>query len=195
MDTVRYYLALIIVVSVPPVLAFWCVAHTLTAVWRRVGPGVAYAVLLSFVLVLGWGGVLVREVLMGRDLGTHPYLLVLGLLIYLISIIPEIQTRKHLKLKTLVGLPEVAPDRMESKLLKEGIYGRVRHPRYASTMVGMIGFALLTNYSGVYVVVALTLPGLYLITVLEERELLVRFGEEYRHYQEEVPRFIPRLTS
>ena len=36
----------------------------------------------------------------------------------------------------------------------------------------MIGLALLTNYSGVYVVVALTLPGLYLITVLEERELL-----------------------
>ena len=71
----------------------------------------------------------------------------------------------------------------------------VRHPRYASAMVGMIGSALLTNHSGVYVVVALILPGLYLITVLEERELLVGFGDEYRNYQEEVPRFIPRLTS
>ena len=61
-------------------------------------------------------------------------------------------------------------------------------------MVGMIGSALLTNHSGVYVVVALILSGLYLITVLEERELLVRFGDEHRHYQEEVPRLIPRLT-
>jgi protein-S-isoprenylcysteine O-methyltransferase Ste14 len=95
----------------------------------------------------------------------------------------------------LLWWPELAQKGMESKLLKEGIYGRVRHPRYVSTMVGMIGFALFTNYSGAYVVVALTLPGLYLITILEERELLVRFGEEYRHYQEEVPRLIPRLTS
>ena len=172
MVTVRHYLALIMVVSVPPILVFWCAVHTLAAVWRRVGPWVAYAVLLGIVLVLGWGGFLVREVLMGRDLGTHSLPLVLGLLLYLSSIIPEIQIRKYLTLKTLMRLTELAPDRMESKLLKEGIYGRVRHPRYASRMMGMIGFALLTNYSGVYVVVALTLPGLYLITVLEERELL-----------------------
>ena len=32
----------------------------------------------------------------------------------------------------------------------------------------------------------------YLITVLEEHELIERFGEEYRRYQREVPRLIPR---
>jgi protein-S-isoprenylcysteine O-methyltransferase Ste14 len=118
-----------------------------------------------------------RGVVMGRDLGTHPLPLVLEFLLYLSSIIPEVQIRKYLKLKTLLGWSELAPGRTESLLLTEGIYGRVRHPRYASTMVGMIGFALIINYSVVYAVVALTLPGLYLITVLEERELLVRFGE------------------
>ena len=195
MDTVRYYLALLMVVLVPPLVVFWCAVHPLAAVWRRVGPWIAYSVLLGIVLVLSWGCFLLREVLMGRDLGTHLLPLVLGLSLYLISIPLEIQIRKYWTLKTLIGWPELAPNGMESKLLKEGIYGRVRHPRYVSTMVGMIGFALLTNYSGVYVVVALTLPGLYLITVVEERELLIRFGEEYRHYQEELPRLIPRLTS
>ena len=193
MDTVRYYLALLMVVLVPPIVVFWCAVHPLAAVWRRVGPWIAYSVLLGIVLVLSWGCFLLREVLMGRDLGTHLVPLVLGLSLYLISKPLEIQIRKYLILKILIGWPELAPNGMESKLLKEGIYGRVRHPRYVSTMVGMIGFALLTNYSGVYVVVALTLPGLYLITVVEERELLIRFGEEYRHYQEELPRLIPRL--
>ena len=195
MDTVRYYLALLLVVLVPPIVVFWCAVHPLAAVWRWVGPWAAYSVLLGIVFVLGWGCFLLREVLTGRDLGTHLLPLVLGFSLYLISIPLEIQIRKYLTLKTLVWWQELAPNGMESKLLKEGIYGRVRHPRYVSTMVGMVGFALLTNYSGVYVVVALTLPGLYLITILEERELLVRFGEEYRRYQEEVPRLIPRLTS
>ena len=146
MDTVRYYLAVLLVVLVPPIMAFWCVVHPLAAVWRRVGSWVAYFVLLGIVCVLGWGFFLLREVLMGRDLGIHPLPLVLGLLLYLISIPPEIQIRKYLTLKTLVGWPELAPNRMESKLVKEGIYRRVRHPRYARMMVGMIGFALLTNY-------------------------------------------------
>ena len=195
MDTVRYYLALLLVVLVPPIVVFWCAVHPLAAVWRRVGPWIAYSLLLGIVFILGWGCFLLREVLTGRDLGTHLLPLVLGLSFYLISISLEIHIRKYLTLKMLLWWPELAPNGIESKLLKEGIYRRVRHPRYVSTMVGMIGFALFTSYSGVYVVVALTLPGFYLITILEERELLVRFGEEYRHYQEEVPRLIPRLTA
>jgi len=35
-------------------------------------------------------------------------------------------------------------------------------------------------------------PG-YLLLVLEERELLDRFGDAYREYQRDVPRLIPRL--
>jgi protein-S-isoprenylcysteine O-methyltransferase Ste14 len=193
MTTVRFYLAVILVVSVPPVVAFWCAAHTMVALWRRVGPWVAYSVLLAMVFALGWGCFLIRGVLMGRDLGTHALPIVFGLLLYGVSVVPEIQIRKYLTLPTLVGYPELAPERAESKLLTEGIYARVRHPRYSSTLVGMTGFALLTNYSGVYLVVALTLPAIYLITILEERELLVRFGDEYRRYQEEVPRFLPRV--
>ena len=195
MDTVRSYLAMLLVVLVPPIMVFWCVIHPLAAVWRRVGPWVAYFALLGIVCVLGWGFSLLREVLVGRDLGTHRLPLVWGLLLFLISISHEIQIRKYLTLNMLVWWPQLASNRMESKLLQEGICGRMCYPRYASAMVGMIGSAVLTNHSGVYVVVALILSGLYLITVLEERELLVRFGDEYRHYREEVPRLTPRLTS
>ena len=38
----------------------------------------------------------------------------------------------------------------------------------------------------------LLVPLGYLVFVFEERELIDRFGEEYRKYQREVPPFIPR---
>jgi protein-S-isoprenylcysteine O-methyltransferase Ste14 len=54
------------------------------------------------------------------------------------------------------------------------------------------------NYLGVYILFVSAFPLLYLITALEEHELIDRFGEEYRRYQRyqryqrEVPRVIPR---
>jgi protein-S-isoprenylcysteine O-methyltransferase Ste14 len=42
------------------------------------------------------------------------------------------------------------------------------------------------------VLFAAALPVFYAITVLEERELVDRFGERYRRYQREVPRLVPR---
>ena len=61
--------------------------------------------------------------------------------------------------------------------------------------IGTLAWALFVNYVGVYVLAILTLPGLYLVAVLEERELLERFGDEYARYRERVPRFVPRLGT
>jgi len=33
---------------------------------------------------------------------------------------------------------------------------------------------------------------IYLLAIIEERELLERFGGDYRRYMERVPRFVPR---
>ena len=57
----------------------------------------------------------------------------------------------------------------------------------------MLANALVVNYLGVYVLLmAIVAPG-YVMLVLEERELLDRFGDAYREYQRDVPRLIPRL--
>jgi protein-S-isoprenylcysteine O-methyltransferase Ste14 len=58
--------------------------------------------------------------------------------------------------------------------------------------VSVIANTLFINYTGMYILVLLLAPVGYLMIVLEERELIERFGDEYRKYQREVPRLIPR---
>jgi protein-S-isoprenylcysteine O-methyltransferase Ste14 len=60
-------------------------------------------------------------------------------------------------------------------------------------MLGFLGWSLFANYQAVYALLLLSVPVINLVAILEERELLDRFGEEYASYRERVPRFIPRL--
>ena len=195
MDTARYWLGVVLVIALPPALLYWLLAHTLTSFWRRLGARWTLTILLSGIAVGMWRMWLVRDWALGADLGTKTPLIALAVLLYLISIYLETRVRKHLKIKTLVGIPEFSGDDHKGRVLSEGIYGRVRHPRYVSVIIGSLGWALFSNYVGVYIVVALTVPGLYLVAVLEERELMERFSDEYARYREKVPRFVPRLGA
>jgi len=74
---------------------------------------------------------------------------------------------------TLVGVTELSRTGHETgKLLREGIYTRLRHPRYASAALGLIGNALLINYLGLNILFLLLIPlGVWLLA-LEERDWL-----------------------
>ena len=96
-----------------------------------------------------------------------------------------------LSLRTLVGAPELNAE-SRGVLLRDGIFARVRHPRYLGASLGLAATALFANHLGTYLLLAVFLPGIYVVTVLEERELVARFGDAYREYQRRVPRFLPR---
>ena len=102
---------------------------------------------------------------------------------------------KHLTTRILVGVPELQADGKGGKLLTEGPYAVMRHPRYAEIVLGTVGFVLLANWSGPYLIIAGAILGLHGVVLLEERELAERFGEEYDAYRGRVPRYIPRLGS
>jgi protein-S-isoprenylcysteine O-methyltransferase Ste14 len=68
----------------------------------------------------------------------------------------------------------------------------VRHPRYLSAGIGVVANALVINYAGMYALILLLFPAGFVMLVFEERELVDRFGEEYRQYQRDVPQIIPR---
>jgi protein-S-isoprenylcysteine O-methyltransferase Ste14 len=105
----------------------------------------------------------------------------------------DFQYRKQLSIATLVGITELSPiGQQKGRLPREGIYGVVRHPRYLSAGIAVIANAMLINYAGLYISMLSLVPVGHWMIVLEERELMERFGDEYRKYQREVPRLIPR---
>lgn len=195
MDTLRHLLATVLVVSIPPAMIFWLVGHQTVALLRKLGLLRSYALLSGVVLLSVLPLVRFRALLVGADLGRSQALAGLGVVLWIGSIYLEVKCRKHLTLKTLVGVPEFRNETLGEPLLTEGIYGSVRHPRYVSVIVGVFGAALWANYSGAYILAALTVPALYWITILEERELLDRYGSAYRAYRSQVPRFIPNRQS
>ena len=100
---------------------------------------------------------------------------------------------RHVTIKVLIGLPELAPERHPGRLVTGGLYARIRHPRYVQFLLGLLGYALFADYLAAYIVVALWIPGIWAIAVLEERELRDRFGEQYEEYCRRVRRFVPRF--
>ena len=64
--------------------------------------------------------------------------------------------------------------------------------RNLGVMLGGTGLACIANYQATWVLMAALVPVVYLLTMIEERELRVRFGEQYARYAAQVPRIIPR---
>jgi protein-S-isoprenylcysteine O-methyltransferase Ste14 len=193
-DRVRYALAVLCVITLPPGVLFWFVIHPWARWWRRLGPVRTYLIVLPGVLALGVLLLRIRVWLVGADLGMNWSLIVIGVVLYGVSTWIALQHWRHLSIATMIGIPEVSPTgQRNDKLLKEGIYRVVRHPRYLSAGIAVIAVALFVDYLGVYLLILLLCPVGYVMLVLEERELLDRFGEEYRQYQREVPQLLPYL--
>jgi protein-S-isoprenylcysteine O-methyltransferase Ste14 len=137
----------------------------------------------------------VRGPLLGRDLGSNWSRIGLGAILFVplawLGFAYGLRMN-HLNLPTRMGVPELSSTQTPQTLVRDGLYGIVRHPIYLSAILMGISYALIVNYVGTYVLFAAALPVFYAITVLEERELVDRFGESYRRYQQEVPRLMPR---
>jgi protein-S-isoprenylcysteine O-methyltransferase Ste14 len=175
-------------------MLFWFLIHPWARRWRRLGPARTYLIVL--LVVIGLGAVLYRfrGPLLGEDLGTNWILIGIAGVFYAITMWFEFQYWRQISIATLIGVTELSrTGNATGKLLRYGIYARLRHPRYASAGLGVIGNVLLINYVGLYILLPLVIPmGLWLLA-LEERELVERFGDAYRQYQREVPQLIPRL--
>jgi protein-S-isoprenylcysteine O-methyltransferase Ste14 len=192
-DRVRYFIGIGSLIVLPPALLFWLVIHPWARWWRRLGLIRTYFIVVSVSVAFGALLFRFREPLLGTNLGTNWTLVAVALVLYGGVTWLEFQYWRHLSIATLVGITELSPSgQQKGRLLQEGIYGVVRHPRYLSAGVSVIANALFINYAGLYILVLLLVPVGYLMIVLEERELIERFGEEYRKYQRGVPRLIPR---
>lgn len=190
-DHIRYSIGAPIVILAPLGLLYWSIIHLWARRWRKWGPSRTYLIVVPGLAALGVLLFQVRKYLLGADLGTNWRLIGVGLVLWLPMIWLERQYWRQLSISTIVGIPELS-QQTEGKLVRDGIYGVVRHPRFTSASIGLIVNSLVANYAGVYILVLFALPSGFLMLALEERELVDRFGNAYREYQREVPQLLPR---
>ena len=189
---VRRVIGVMMVISLPPAILYWFIVHPFIGFWRRAGLWATYIFLTVFYIGSAAGLFLIRDTLLGRDLGTSLPLALVALPLFVTAILISRKRKKYLTFRHLAGVPEIAPEKHGTGLLREGIYSRIRHPRYVEFSLGLVAYALFANFEGLYWMTAATLVLLYIIVILEERELRERFGQEYVDYSARVPRFIPR---
>lgn len=194
-DLIRYWLGTLLAIMLPPAVVYWFIVHPFIGFWRRVGMKGAFWFLGIFMVGSMAALYPFRGALLEQDLGTRWPLLLLAVPLIVVSAIISRKRRRYLDFKTLAGAAELSPGTHGKGLFTEGIYGRMRHPRYVEFTLGLIGWSLVCNYRGLYVVTALSVAGLFVIVLFEEKELRERFGQDYGDYAARVPRFMPKLSG
>lgn len=82
------------------------------------------------------------------------------------------------------------------ELVCEGVFAHSRNPLYLGNLLGLIGLLIVHNSPAAYLIgVPFYLLAYLAIVSAEEEYLERRFGEAYRRYCREVPRFFPRLRG
>ena len=193
LQVVRYYTAILILFGVPVGLLMWLVIHPFHKLLRHVGLVWAYLIVAVPLTLLAGTILWFRDVLLATDYGTNYLLMALSVAPFALAVAIYLGHRKYLTLPIQVGVPELTGGQ-KGVLLTEGIYGRIRHPRYVESVLWILGYALFTNYLALYLVFLLTLPVIHIIVLLEEKELKERFGRDYEEYCRRVPRYIPKIT-
>jgi protein-S-isoprenylcysteine O-methyltransferase Ste14 len=91
------------------------------------------------------------------------------------------------------NLTDTVVTRVHHTLVTNGPYRWVRHPFYVCAALLSLAAALISANAFFLVAGGAVLLLLAFRTRVEERNLLKRFGEEYRKYMEQTGRFFPRL--
>jgi protein-S-isoprenylcysteine O-methyltransferase Ste14 len=93
------------------------------------------------------------------------------------------------------NLTDTVVTRRRHNLITSGPYRFIRHPFYAGAGLALLANSLLAANSFLLTTGAAVFGLMIIRTGREEANLLVRFGDEYRRYQQRTGRILPRLTS
>jgi protein-S-isoprenylcysteine O-methyltransferase Ste14 len=78
-----------------------------------------------------------------------------------------------------------------SLLVRSGIYGYIRHPLYLSIFLLGTGIVLKDPHSVQLVLGLINLVAIYVTSRIEEKEMIAKFGDEYKAYMTQTKMFIP----
>lgn len=95
----------------------------------------------------------------------------------------------------LSGVQSVCDAGPAGVLRTDGIHQWMRHPLYAGTLLFVWGLFIVFPYMNNLIAVVLLTIYVYIGIVLEERKLLIIYGEQYESYRRNVPMLIPRIKT
>ncbi len=122
----------------------------------------------------------------------HPILSVLGWVLIVAGVSLFLRVVRTFGLDNLTMLYVYFPE--ESRLVDHDIYDILRHPAYGAAQLVAGGLAL-KNGTWFAVICAVAFMGELWgwVRLVEEKELISRFGHSYVSYRRRVPAFLPRL--
>ena len=178
--------------SVP---AFWLVVHPYAEFWRRRHrehkPVYQY---LVPIWVAMWVMLYMATYPLRRVFLYHTrWSWVPGLFFFILGTVLYTKGHYRFSFSQLVGFHELKPDQHPPQLSVDGIRGHVRHPVYLAHLCQMLAFSITTGLATCWVLTGFALATGVALIRTEERELLTRFGDSYREYQQRVPAILPRI--
>jgi protein-S-isoprenylcysteine O-methyltransferase Ste14 len=191
LDDFRYWYGVAVIAFGGSALLIWLSIHPFVRFWRGVGAkrtlAVHWSVQLALAAMVFWQ----HERIMTGDLGTRWPFVASGVVFLVFSGVLRRWQARPFSIALLTGLPELEPARPDNRLVTDGIYARIRHPRYVQLWLGMLGHTLIVNFVATYALLIFVTAMIAAIVRFEERELVERFGDAYRDYRDRVPRFLP----
>lgn len=170
--------------------SYWLLVHPFVGFWRRldanlkgVGPLWALLWLIAGLVTHRW-----LHVFLYRTAWSLLALLLLACGLFIYS-----RARRQFSTDQVLGRSELQPGKHEQRLVTSGIRGRVRHPYYLGHSLNLAGITLATGSFALFLLWGFAVITGVVMVRLEERELLARFGDQYRDYQRRVPALLPRL--
>lgn len=118
-------------------------------------------------------------------------LMILALFVFLRAFIFDYDLLSFLGIRQVISFKAKAVPHSNT-ITKNGLLGIVRHPMYSAAIV----FLWCQTFRMTDIVINVVLTGYFIIgTILEERKLVLEFGDSYREYQKEVPMLVPFMKG
>lgn len=186
MNVFRWIAALVLFLQLPIPL-YWFVIHPRVHFWKRHPKAVYYVG-----LIFSWGVVTPCLILFRHTLirSSPPSILatVIGVGLIALEVWIFWRVKEDLGAARLVGKTELSGG---GEIIAQGIYARIRHPRYTGSFLAIVGACMMAGTRAAWTVAAIWVVLMLTAIQLEEREMRARFGGAFEDYCRRVPRFFP----
>lgn len=169
---------------------FWLAVHPFAAAWRarrgKIYPLLGLIWLAQIILLL-----VLSAPWRHRLLYDTPWSWLAAVLFFVLGVRTYRAISKGFGRDRLIGRNELRPEEHAPELVTAGMHGRVRHPFYLAHWLMLTGWTVGSGLVVIYGFWIFALITGFIMLRAEERELVGRFGGEYRDYQQRVPMFFP----